>query len=130
MTIKQVSEKYHITADTLRYYERVGMIPPVNRSPSGIRDYDEEDLKWVELAICMRKAGLPVEAMIEYVRLCHLGDRTIPDRLHLLETQREALLEQRRQIYKTLERLNYKVSCYEDAVRTGHLNWKPGCCKR
>ena len=56
MTIKQVSEKYHITADTLRYYERVGMIPPVNRSPSGIRDYDEEDLKWVELAICMRKA--------------------------------------------------------------------------
>ena len=60
MTIKQVSERYHISVDTLRYYERVGMIPPVNRTASGIRDYQEGDLKWVELAICMRSAGLPV----------------------------------------------------------------------
>ncbi|MDE6088270.1 MAG: MerR family transcriptional regulator, partial [Oscillospiraceae bacterium] len=64
MTIKEVSEKYDISQDTLRYYERVGMIPPVNRTASGIRDYQEEDIRWVELAKCMRSAGLPVETMI------------------------------------------------------------------
>ena len=66
MTIKEVSEKYDITQDTLRYYERVGMIPQVTRTAGGIRNYSEEDLRWVELAKCMRSAGLPVEAMIEY----------------------------------------------------------------
>ncbi len=65
MTIKEVSEKYGVTQDTLRYYERVGMIPRVTRTAGGIRDYMEKDLEWVELAVCMRNAGLPVEAMIK-----------------------------------------------------------------
>ena len=80
MTIAQVSKKYSLTQDTLRYYERIGMIPPVHRTPSGLRDYTEQDCGWVELAKCMRSAGLPVEAMIEYVRLYQLGDETIPAR--------------------------------------------------
>ena len=88
MTIKEVSEKYGISQDTLRYYERVGMIPPVTRTAGGIRDYKEKDLAWVELAKCMRSAGLPVEAMIEYVRLTQEGDATIPARLQLLKEQR------------------------------------------
>ena len=71
----------------------------------------------------MRSAGLPVEAMIEYVKLYRQGDSTIPDRLHLLEKQRDSLLEQRKQINVTLKRLNYKISKYEDAVKTGVLNW-------
>ena len=84
MTIKEVSEKYNISQDTLRYYERVGMIPQVHRTGGGIRDYQEDDLGWVELAICMRSAGLPVEVMIEYVRLYMQGDSTIPARSQLL----------------------------------------------
>ena len=124
MTIKEVSEKYNITQDTLRYYERVGMIPSVTRTTGGIRDYQETDIGWVEMAICMRSAGLPVEAMIEYVRLYQEGDATIPARLQLLVDQREVLLEQRRQIESTLERLNYKISRYEDAVKTGVLSWE------
>lgn len=123
MTITEVSKKYDITADTLRYYERVGMIPPVTRTVSGIRDYQEKDLNWVELAKCMRSAGLPVEAMIEYVKLFQDGDSTIPARLQLLIEQREALLQQRKQIEETLERLNYKISRYEVAVKTGKLTW-------
>ena len=58
MTIKEVSEKYGISQDTLRYYERVKVIPAVTRTSGGIRDYQEEDLKWVELAVCMRNAGM------------------------------------------------------------------------
>lgn len=124
MTIKEVSEKYDITQDTLRYYERIGMIPKVTRTKSGIRNYMEEDLKWVELAICMRAAGLPVEVMIEYLRLFQEGDETIPARLELLLEQRQTLLEQRKQIDETLERLNYKISRYEIALETGKLTWE------
>ena len=123
MTIKEVSQKYGITQDTLRYYERIGMIPAVTRTAGGIRDYREADLQWVELAKCMRRAGLPVEAMIEYVRLFQEGDSTIAARLQLLLEQRENLLEQRQQIDQTLERLNYKISRYEIAVETGKLSW-------
>ena len=94
MTIKEVSEKYDISQDTLRYYERIGMIPPVTRTSSGIRDYQESDLGWVEHVICMRSAGLPVESIIEYVKLCQEGDETIPARLQLLVEQRKNLLDQ------------------------------------
>ncbi len=124
MTIKEVSEKYEISQDTLRYYERVGMIPPVTRTASGIRDYQESDLGWVELAKCMRSAGLPVEAMIEYVKLTQEGDATIPARLQLLKEQRESLLEQKEKINVTLERLNYKIGRYELAAETGVLTWE------
>ena len=123
MTIAEVSKKYDISADTLRYYERGGMIPPVTRTASGIRDYQDSDLGWVGLAKCMRSAGLPVEAMIEYVRLYQEGDSTIPARLQLLLEQRQSLLEQKKKIDETLDRLNYKISIYEDAVKTGKLSW-------
>jgi len=123
MTIKEVSQKYGISQDTLRYYERVGMIPPVTRTSGGIRDYKEKDLNWVELAICMRSAGLPVEIMIKYVRLYIQGDTTISARLQLLIDQKEVLLKQRKQIDDTLDRLNYKIARYEIAVETGVLSW-------
>ena len=123
MTIKEVSAKYQITQDTLRYYERVGMIPPVGRTAGGIRDYKEKDCGWIELALCIRNAGLPVEAMIEYVRLTQEGNGTIQARLELLQEQRERLQEQQAKIAQTLERLNYKIGRYEEAVKTGKLVW-------
>ena len=123
MTIKEVAEKYDISADTLRYYERVGMIPKVTRRPNGIRDYQESDLGWVELAICMRSAGLPIAVMIEYVKLYKEGDNTIPARLELLQEQMNALKEQKAQIESTVERLAYKISKYEEAMETGVLVW-------
>ena len=125
MTISEVSEKYGLSADTLRYYERVGMIPPVNRTPSGLRDFTELDCKWVELAKCMRGAGLPVEVMIEYVRLVQQGDQTIEARRDLLVEQRIHLLSQKAAIENTLEKLNYKIGRYEEAVETGVLSWDP-----
>ena len=123
MTIKEVSEKFNISQDTLRYYERVGMIPPVTRTSGGIRDYQESDLGWVELAICMRSAGLPVEALIEYVKLTQEGDKTIEARLQLLSEQRESLIEQQKKINDTLKRLDYNIGRYEEAVKTGKLSW-------
>ena len=69
MTIKEVCEKFNLSPDTLRYYERAGVIPEVRRTKGGIRDYSDDDLKWVENAVCMRNAGVPVEMLIEYVKL-------------------------------------------------------------
>lgn len=127
MTIKEVAEKYDITPDTLRYYERIKMIPEVTRTAGGIRDYQESDLQWVELALCMRSAGLPVEAMIEYLRLYQKGDETIPARLELLNNQMEVLKEQRDKIEATMNKLSYKISRYEEAAKTGKLVWDDKC---
>ena len=124
MTIRKVSEKYHISQDTLRYYERIGLIPAVHRTAGGVRDYQETDLGWVEHAICMRSAGVSVEALIEYVRLYQQGDATIEARLHLLQEQEQLLQAQYQQIETTLKRLNYKISRYERAVKTGVLSWE------
>jgi DNA-binding transcriptional MerR regulator len=123
MTIKEVSEKYDISQDTLRYYERVGLIPAVSRTSGGIRNYDDEALGWVENAICMRSAGVPIEALIEYVKLFQEGDSTIQARLELLQEQLTGLEEQKAHIEATMKRLNYKISCYEKAVKTGKLVW-------
>ncbi len=123
MTIRQVSEKYGISQDTLRYYEKIGMIPPVTRTAGGIRDYQESDLGWVELAICLRNAGMSVEAMVEYVRLNRQGDSTMKARLELLQNQRQAIVERRDRIDRALERLDYKIRVYEDAINSGKLSW-------
>ena len=124
MTIREVSERYGISQDTLRYYERVGLIPAVHRTAGGVRDYQETDLGWVEHAICMRSAGVSVEALIEYVRLYQQGDKNIEARLHLLQEQEQLLKEQQLQIETTLKRLNYKISRYQHAVETGVLSWE------
>ena len=123
MTISEVSKKYGISQDTLRYYERIGVIPPVHRTGSGLRDYTEEDCGWVELAGCMRSAGLPLEALTEYVRLCQEGDSTSPDRRRLLLEQKDILSKQLKAIQETMERLEYKISCYDRAMETGVLIW-------
>jgi DNA-binding transcriptional MerR regulator len=128
MTIKEVSEKFGISQDTLRYYERVGLIPPVTRTTNGNRDYQESDLGWVENAVCMRNAGVPIEALIEYVKLYQMGDTTFEARRQLLQEQYDVLQEQKEQIEATMKRLAYKVSRYEKAVQTGVLSWDKEDC--
>lgn len=123
MTIKEVSEKYDISADTLRYYERVGVIPTVSRTSGGIRNYTEDDLGWVEMAVCFRNAGMPVDLLIEYVKLFQEGDSTIEARCNLLKKAREQILEERKRYDDALERMNYKIEKYEQAVKTGVLDW-------
>ena len=115
MTIKEISERFGISRDTLRYYEKAGMIPRVERKPNGIREYSEEDARWIGLALCMRNAGLPVEGIAEYLRLYQQGEETALQRLNLLTRQRDILLEQRSRIDQTLERLNQKISWYESS---------------
>ena len=116
MKIAEVSERYGLSLDTLRYYERIGLIPPVNRSGNGIRDYNELDLRRVEFIKCMRSAGLPVEVLIEYVGLVQQGDKTIDARKEILKEQRELLAARMNEMQKTLDILDHKIEVYEKAV--------------
>jgi len=118
MKIAEVSEQYGISSDTLRYYERIGLIPPVNRNESGIRDYSEIDLRRVEFTKCMRCAGLPIEVLIEYVGLVQKGDQTIEARKEILKEQRVLLAARMNEMQKTLDILDHKIEVYENAVLT------------
>ncbi len=113
MQISEIAQKYKITPDTLRYYERIGLLPPVTRSRGGNRDYSEEDERWVEFITCMRNAGLTIEVLIEYVGLFQEGDDTIETRKNLLTEQRDLLADRVRELQDTLNRLNYKIDNYE-----------------
>ena len=122
MTIAEVSEKYGITSHTLRYYERIGLIPDVCRTSGGRRDYTEDDCSWVEFIKCMRSAGLSVEVLIEYVALCQQGDSTKDARKELLIEQRRQLLERMQDMKETLERLNSKINRYDKIMAPAEKN--------
>ena len=116
MKIMEVSEQYGISSDTLRYYERIGLIPPVHRKDNGIRDYNELDMRRVEFIKCMRSAGLPIEVLIEYVGLVQQGDKTIEARKEILREQRELLATRMSEMQKTLDILDHKIEVYENAL--------------
>jgi MerR family transcriptional regulator, aldehyde-responsive regulator len=118
MKIAEVSERYGLSVDTLRYYERIGLIPHINRGGNGIRDYGELDLRRVDFIKCMRGAGLSIEVLIEYVGLVQQGDDTIETRKEILKEQRELLLVKMKELQKTLDVLDHKIEVYENAVLT------------
>ena len=112
MTIAEVSRQYSVPVDTLRYYERIGLIPPVPRGKSGARDYGQESCQCVELMKCMRAAGVQIETLIEYAALAQQGDGTLEARRNLLVRQREQLTARMADIQASLDRLDYKIDLY------------------
>lgn len=116
MKISEVSKEYDISPDTLRYYERVGLLPPVNRNDSGIRDFNQTDIEWVEFIKCMRNAGLTIDVLTKYVELVQQGDQTIEVRKQILIDQRDELVEKMEEMRQTLELLNFKIEGYESAL--------------
>lgn len=116
MQISEVSERFDLTKDTLRYYERIGLIPEIRRNSSGNRDYREEDCGWIEFIKCMRNAGLSIETLKEYIELYQEGDSTVKARKELLTEERDKLAEKIDKMQQTLERLNYKIDVYEKQI--------------
>lgn len=121
MVISEVSGKYGLTQDTLRYYERIGLIPPVKRKPSGIREYDDYSCGWIEFIHCMRKAGIPVEVLVEYVQLYQQGHETKEVRKELLREEYRRLEDRIAELQAVKERLACKIENYdhlEDSVES------------
>lgn len=116
MTIAEVCKKYDLTQDTVRYYERIGLIPTIPRTESGIRNFDEESCRWIEFIKCMRNAGMEIEILLEYVDLFKQGKSTVQARRRLLEEQREKLVDKKEKIIATIERLDYKLELYDEII--------------
>lgn len=116
MTITEVSKKYGLSADTLRYYERIGLIPEIYRNKRGVRDFTEEDCRWVEFIKCMRGAGLSIESLIEYVKLFKQGNSTINARKEILIEQRNQLADRIKEMQSTLDKLDKKIDAYEEKI--------------
>lgn len=112
MKISEVSKKYNLTTDTLRYYEKFGLLDPVLKE-SGIRSYTAEDLNRIEFIICMKHAGLSLEDIKTFIDLNKEGDKTIPARLEILEKQKKLLVAEIKEKEKTLDYLNYKINLYK-----------------
>lgn len=112
MKIQEVSKKYDLTADTLRYYERIGLLPHIGRNESGIREYNEEDCSAIEFIKCMRGAGVSIESLLEYVTLFREGDKTRAARKALLMEERQKLQEKMELMEATMDRLNWKIENY------------------
>ncbi|MDR1924398.1 MAG: MerR family transcriptional regulator, partial [Planctomycetaceae bacterium] len=105
-------KKYGLSADTLRYYERIGLIPKIHRTEGGIRDYSESDCDWIGFIKCMRNAGVQVEALVEYVALFQKGDSTHNARKQILIVQRQKIQERITEMQSTLDRLTVKIENY------------------
>ncbi len=112
MTIGEVSEKYNLSADTLRYYERIGLIPRVPRKKNGIRDYDEKSCQWVEFVKCMRAAGVQIEALIEFVELKQKENVNYERLMEILTDQRKKLIAKKEYLDETIKRLDYKIEIF------------------
>jgi len=113
MTIKEAAQKTGISIDNLRYYERIGLIPEVPRTESGIRNYDEMAINWIEFAMRFKKAGVSLEAIREYIQLALQGESTKEARRDILLETKAVLEKKMYDIQETLDVINYKVDTYE-----------------
>lgn len=116
MTISEVSKKYELSVDTIRYYERIGLIPQVTRNASGNRDFTEKDCGWVQFIKCMRGAGISIESLIDYVKMYQEGDSTVKARKQLLVEQYDILSEKVRELQSVQDRLKMKIENYEETI--------------
>lgn len=113
MIIKEVSEKTGVSIDNLRYYERIGLIPSVPRTESGIRNYDEVSIQWIDFVMRFKKAGVPLETIHEYIQLAIKGESTKEARRDLLTETKASIEEKMREMQETLDVINYKVDTYD-----------------
>ena len=116
MRIAEVVEEYGLSADTPRYYERIGLLRPVRRNASGVRDYGEEDCARISFVKCMRGANVSIEALIEYMQLFDEGDSMLEARRQILIEQRDAARERLQRIQAGLDRLDYKIAHYDELI--------------
>jgi DNA-binding transcriptional MerR regulator len=116
-TIQNVATETGLSADTLRYYERVGILPDIARSESGHRRFSENDIGWIKFVQCLRATGMPIEQLHQYAQLMQQGDSTARERLQLLEDHRRVIENEMRELGTALELVQGKIASYEAVLR-------------
>ncbi len=113
LTIKQAAEKMNLTVYTLRYYEKEGLLPFVERDHTGNRSFTESDLEWLSVICCLKNTGMPIKQIKQYICWCLDGDKTLAARKQMLTEHRQEVLNQIKELKKNLEKIDYKISHYE-----------------
>lgn len=116
LTIQQTASRTGFSEHTLRYYEKIGLIPPVERAPNGHRRYNDTDLGWIDFLKCLRSTGMPVAQMIEFTHLTQAGDHTIQSRVVMLKEHRESVLQEITTLQKDLEIIHNKIHWYTTMI--------------
>lgn len=118
-TIKQVSDMMGISVSTLRYYDKEGLLPFIERKENGTRVFKDADLKSLEIIFCMKSSGVPIKDIKRYMDMCLEGDSTLKDRLEIFLNRREVVKEQMKELNKIMSVLEYKINYYEKAIQYG-----------
>ena len=121
-TVGEMAKRLGVPASTLRYYDKEGLLPFVERSAGGIRQFQEKDFEWLHVIGCMKKAGMPLKDIRRYIDLALKGNDTIDARLEIFQHQRTVLQQQMDELHHTMEMLNYKCWYYETAKAAGTLD--------
>lgn len=127
-TIRQVAEKMGVTVPTLRYYDKEGLMPFVDKKPNGTRVFKDEDFDRLAIITCMKNSGLPIKDIKRYMDLCQEGDSSLKERLEIFLERKEAVQKQMEELTRVMETINHKIWYYETAIEAGteqvHKNLK------
>ena len=116
MTIQRVAAETGLSADTLRWYEKIGLLSGIARSESGHRRFSEDDLGWIRFLQCLRSTGMPIEQIQRYAELVREGDHTAPERRQLLEAHRRTIRREIQQLRGMLDIVEKKIAYYESLI--------------
>lgn len=118
-TVGEMAKQLNVTASTLRYYDKEGLLPFVERSSGGMRMFKDEDMSWLKIIECLKKTGMPIKEIKHFINCCMEGDSKIDERLTIIKSQRDAVIKQMKEMQEMLETLNYKCWYYETAKEAG-----------
>ncbi|MDL2319214.1 MerR family transcriptional regulator [Eubacteriales bacterium OttesenSCG-928-A19] len=121
MTITQAAQLSGLSAHTIRYYDKEGLLPYVGRTAAGVRVFTERDLDWLSLITCLKNTGMPIRGIREYINWYQAGDDTLQQRLDMFLAQQQHIREQMAQLESYMEKINHKVEVYTRAVAEGTL---------
>ncbi|KGK87029.1 MerR family transcriptional regulator [Clostridium sp. HMP27] len=118
-TIRQVAEKMGVAVSTLRYYDKEGLLPFVDKKPDGTRVFKDEDFQGLGIIACMKNSGMPIRDIKRYMDLCIEGDNTLKDRLEIFLERKEYVQKQMEELKKVMETIEHKIWYYETAIEAG-----------
>ena len=122
-TVGEIAKKMNVAPSTLRYYDKEGLLPFIERSEGGIRVFSDKDFAYLSIIHCMKQTGMSIKEIKNFIDLVSKGDDSIPERLELFQNQREVVVSQINELQKTLDILDYKCWYYETAMKTGSTNY-------
>jgi len=118
-TISEAAEKTGLSAHTLRFYDKQGLLPFVDRNKAGNRDFKESDFEWLAIITCLKKSGMPVKKIKQYIDWCMEGDATLNERLEVFEAHKKAVTEKIAELETYMHKIDYKIWFYKTAIGAG-----------